>query len=574
MKNGPKKLLWMVWLSGCALWAADADLILHGGKVLTGPDFAATQAIAVRDGRIVRVGSSQDVIAAERGSRTEVIDLTGKTVLPGLNDAHVHALSAALSEYRRALPPLDSISSIQTYIRQRAALTPKGEWIVVPRTLPPRLKEMRMPTRQDLDVTRDHPVAFDGSYVWSANSKALAVSGITKATPNPSGGEIVKDASGEPNGILRNAAQLLKGAQKSEPFSETEKLAALEKMLKAYAAAGLTTVGDRAVTQEDVALFQKLKAQGRLPVRVAMTWRIDASRPVEEVEREIAASAWRSGQGDEWLRFATFKVTLDGGQSVGTAYQRVPYGPFGKQLYGQTNPDSRGTLFVEPEKLYRIFRAARAKGWQLTAHSQGGAAIDVLLDAFERLNQEKPLAPERHHVMHGSYMSAEALDKMARLGVAVDAQPGWMFFDVPALGQVFGLDRMRYFFPLKSFLDRGIPVAGGSDHMIGFDKNNSVNPYNPFLNIWMCIVRKTREGADFYPEERVTRLQALQMWTLGAAWMQSNETEIGSLDVGKRADMVVTAQDPLRCDVDEIRRIEPVMTFVNGKIAYRKPGTE
>jgi len=557
--------------AGVAVWAADADLILHNGKILTVDSrFSVVEAMAVKGGRISAVGSSAEILKTERGSGTRVIDLHGSSVLPGLNDAHVHVLGAALSEFRQTLPPLNSISDIQAYIRERAAKTPKGAWIVVPRTLPPRLAEMRFPTRQDLDVTRDHPVAFDGSYVWSANSLGLKVSGITRDTPNPPNGEIVKGPDGEPNGILRNAAALLKGAQQSEKFTEDEKLRAMEEMLRRYAAAGLTTVGDRAVTAEDVALYEKLHAQGRLPIRVRMTWRIDASKPIEQVEQEIRSSKWTTGRGDDSLKFSTFKVTLDGGQSVGTAYQRVPYGAFGKQLYGQTNPDARGMLFVEPEKLYRIFKAASDQGWQLTAHVQGGAAIDNLLDAFERLDKAQSIAGRRHHVMHGSFMNDAAIARMEKLKVAVDAQPGWMYFDVPALGRVFGLANMPKFFPLHSFVAHGIPVAGGSDHMIGHGKNNSVNPYNPFLNMWMCTVRKTRDGSDFYPEERVSREDALRMWTSGAAWMQFSEKEIGSLERGKLADFVVVDGDFLKASADTLRAMEPAMTVVGGRVVYEK----
>ena len=481
------------------LFAADADLILHNGKILTvDSKFSIAQAIAMKDGKITAVGPNAAVLK-ERGAGTKVVDLGGKTVLPGLIDAHVHAVGAALSEFRKPLPPLDSITDIQNYVREKSKVAPKGEWIVVPRTLPPRLKEMRMPTKADLDVTTDHPVAFDGSYVWAANTRALQISGITRNTPNPPGGEVVKDEKGEPNGILRNAAQLLKGAHRAETFTEQEKLTALQQMLQRYAEAGLTSVEDRAVGPSDVALYERLHADKRLPVRVGMTWRIDSSRPIEQIEREIATSKWTTGLGDDWLRFATFKVTLDGGQSVGTAYQRMPYGPFGRQLYGQTNPDARGTLFVDPDKLYRIFKAARAKGWQLTAHAQGGSAIDILLDVFERLDKDKPIRGERHHVMHGSYMSEQAIAKMKRLSVSLDAQPGWLYLDVPALQKVFGAQNMRWFFPLKSFLQQGIPVAGGTDHMIGHGKDNAVNPYNPFLNIWSCVTRKTRAGETFYP---------------------------------------------------------------------------
>ena len=547
--------------------AADADLILYNGKIVTvDATFRVVEAIAVKGGRITAIGTSTDILRRERGQRTRTVDLGAKTVLPGLIDAHVHALEAGLSEFQGALPALDSIAAIQDYIRSAARSRPKGAWIVVPRTLPPRLKEMRFPTKQDLDVAIDHPVAFDGSYVWGANSLALKISGITRNTPNPPGGEIVKGPDGEPNGILRNASQLLKGVARSESFNDEDKVAALGQMLQLYAVAGLTAVGDRAVTPAEVAIYEKLKSRQEMPTRVVLTWRINASRPVEQVVSEIRASSWTTNLGDDWLRFGSFKVTLDGGQSVGTAYQRMPYGPFGRQLYGQTDPDARGTLFIEPGKLYRILSTARDKGWQLTAHVQGGGAIDALLDAFEKLNRDKPIAPSRSHVMHGSFMSEEALNRMQRMGVLVDVQPGWLHFDVPALKRVFGIENMRYFFPLRSYLDRGIIVAGGSDHMIGHDKNTAVNAFNPFFNMWASITRRTREGEVIYPEEKITRQEALKMWTIWAAYLQFGEKTRGSIESGKFADLVVIDRDYLACAEDDIRRIEPVATIVNGRV--------
>lgn len=561
------------------LHATDASLILHNGKVITADaKFTIREAVAIGGNRVLATGLSREILGKYRGPKTEVIDLKGKTVLPGLIDAHVHALESGLSEFRGPLPPFDSIAAIQDYVRARARVMPKGEWIVVPRTLPPRLKEMRMPTREDLDVTADHPVAFDGSYVWSANTVALRISGITRDSPNPPGGEIVKGPDGEPNGILRNAAHLLKGVTRAAPYTDEEKLKALELMLRLYRRAGLTAVHDRAVTPTEVALFERLKAEGRLPVRTVLTWRLATAAPVEDLVREIESRPWRTNLGDEWLKFGAFKVTLDGGQSVGTAYQRMPYGPFGKQLYGQTNPDARGTLFVEPAKLLRIMRAARDKGWALTAHAQGGGAIDVLLDVFEQLDREKPIAPSRSHVMHGSMQSPESLDRMKRLGIAADVQPGWLHFDAPALERVFGEKNLRWFFPMRGYLDRGIPAAGGSDHMLGHDKNRSVNPYNPFFGMWMTVTRRTTEGKTLFPEERVTREEAIRMWTTWAAWLNFSEKEQGSIEPGKLADLVVIDRDILTCPEDEIRAIEPLMVVLDGKIVERKiaafPGAE
>src|SRR5215471_19054794 len=276
---------------GVAASAADADLILHNGKIVTvDPAFHVVEAVAVKGGRITAAGASDSILRAERTPRTRVVDLAGKTVLPGLIDAHVHALEAGLSEYRTGLPALDSIAAIQEYIRAAARSRPKGAWIVVPRTLPPRLEEMRFPTKQDLDVTSDHPVAFDGSYVWGANSLALKISGITRDTPNPPGGEIVKGPDGEPNGILRNASQLLKGVTRSVLFGDEDRVAALRRMLHLYAAAGLTAIGDRAVTPTEVAVYEKLKSRRQLPVRVVLTWRINAARPVDQIVAEIQAS--------------------------------------------------------------------------------------------------------------------------------------------------------------------------------------------------------------------------------------------------------------------------------------------
>jgi predicted amidohydrolase YtcJ len=559
----------LLFLVALPLAAADADLILHNGKIVTADSrFSVVQAIAIKGGRIVSTGASAAILSTEKGARTTVVDLAGKTVLPGLIDAHVHAIGAGLSEFKSKLPPLDSIAAIQNYIREKARTTPAGEWIVVPRTLPPRLKEQRFPTRTDLDVVITHPVAFDGSYVWSANTAGLKLSGITRNTPNPPGGEVVKGPDGEPNGILRAANQLLKGIRDEARATENERLDALETMMKLYAAAGLTTVGDRAVTAPDVATYQTLKAQGRQPIRAVLTWRINAARDIAEIEKEINAVTWKTNQGDEWLKFGSFKVTLDGGQSVGTAYQRMPYGPYGRQLYGQTNPDARGTLFVDREKLTRIFRAARNKGWQLTSHAQGGAAIDVLLDAFEALDKENPIAPTRSHVMHGSFMSEEAIARMKRMGILADVQGGWLHFDVPALEQVFGYKNMRYFFPLQSYLKSGIIIAGGSDHMIGHDKDRAVNAFNPFFNMWMSISRRTREGKLIYPEEKITREQALRMYTNGSAYLHFSENTLGSLEAGKLADLVIIDKDFLTCPEDDIRHIQALATVVEGKLVY------
>ncbi|MGC8792184.1 MAG: amidohydrolase [Bryobacteraceae bacterium] len=551
--------------------AADVDLILYNGKIVTvDPAFSIRRAVAIKQGRIVAVGDNEQILKTERGPGTRVIDLTGRTVLPGLIDSHLHPLEAGLSEFREPLPPLDSYAAIQDYIRAQARKTPKGQWIVVPRTFPTRLKELRMPTREVLDVATEHPVLFDASYVVVVNTLALKLSGITRDTPNPPHGEIVKDERGEPNGILRNAQSLLKGLKPAAAFTEQDKLAALEKILRMYREAGITTIGEGAATAEEVSLYEKLKAERRLPLRVVMTWWVNIGRPAEEIITEIRSRPWRTNQGDDWLKFGAFKVNFDGGMTIGTAYQRRPYSEFGRQLYGKTDPNDRGQLFATPEKFLAVFRAARDRGWSLSAHTQGGGAIDLFLDTMEVLDREKPIAPTRSHLIHASFQSPEAIARMKRLGIAADVQAAWLYCDGPALEKVFGYEGMRYFFPLRTYLRAGVTVAGGSDHMIGYDKNRAVNPYNPFHGMWVSITRKTSRGRVLHPEEKVTREEALKTYTIHAAWRLFAENRLGSIEPGKLADLVVIDRDYLSCPEDDILAIEPVMVILDGKIVFEK----
>jgi hypothetical protein len=548
---------------------AEADLILHNGKIVTvDAGFSVQQAVAIRGDRIAAVGSDQAILNAERGAHTKLIDLHGRMVLPGLFDSHVHPLGGALSEFRAPLPVLDSFAAVQSFIRQQAAKTPPGEWIVVPRTFPTRLRELRMPTREVLDVDTAHPVMFDASYVVVVNSLGLKRSGITRDTPNPARGEIVKDAHGEPNGILKNAQSLLKGLKPEGQFTEREQLQALEEMLQRYVAAGLTSIGDGAVQENEIHLYRTLKAQNRLPLRVTMTWWHNAAKPIEELRKEIQSADVTTNSGDEWLRFGAFKINVDGGMTIGTAFQREPYGPFGAQLYGKTDPQDRGQLFESPEKLLAILRIARDAKWQLSAHCQGGGAIDGFLQALAALDRESPIAPTRSHLIHASFQSPAAIAEMKRMGVLADVQPAWLYLDSPALEKVFGSDGMRYFFPLRSYLDAGIGIAGGSDHMIGHDKNSATNPYNPFLGLWTAVTRLNTRNEVVHAEERITRAEALRMYTTGAAYRHFAENSRGSIERGKLADLVVIDRDYLTCPEEEIRRIEPIAVMIGGRIVH------
>jgi predicted amidohydrolase YtcJ len=215
-----------------------------------------------------------------------------------------------------------------------------------------------------------------------------------------------------------------------------------------------------------------------------------------------------------------------------------------------------------------IMRAAREKGWSLTAHSQGGGAVDTLTDVFEQLDKQKPMRETRSHPMHASFQSPEAIERLKKMGLPADVQAAWLDLDGPALSKVFPRDGMRYFFPLKTYRDAGIELAGGSDHMIGFDKNRAVNPYNPFLGMWTAVTRKMTDGRTLHPEQCIGREDALRMYTVWAAYVQFAEKERGSIEQGKLADLTVIDRDYLKIAADQIREIEPVMTVIDGKVVF------
>jgi predicted amidohydrolase YtcJ len=211
-------------------------------------------------------------------------------------------------------------------------------------------------------------------------------------------------------------------------------------------------------------------------------------------------------------------------------------------------------------------RTARERNWQLSAHAQGGGAVDGFLDAMEALDREHPIRPSRSHLIHASFQSPEAIARMKRLGILADVQSAWLELDSGALTKVFGYNGMRYFFPLRSYLNAGIVLAGGSDHMIGHDKDAAVNPYNPFRGMWTAVTRRNSQGETLHAEEKIGRPEALRMYTTGAAYRHFAESQRGSIEAGKLADLVVIDKDYLNCPEDEIRKIQPLLVMIDGRI--------
>lgn len=555
-----------IFLALAALLAG-ADTVYHNGRIVTLSSAKPTaEAMSVSGGRIVAIGTNEEVLAAAGSARR--IDLRGRTVLPGLIDSHTHPLGAALSEFDGEIPVLNSIEEVGAYLKRLAAEVPRDRLLFVPKVYSTRLRERRYPTRQELDAaTGDRPAMTDNGYASVLNSHLLRKLNITRDTPKPPNGKIIRDNSGEPTGLILGAPQLLGALRASRGFSHEERVEALQRMQRAYNQVGITTTIDRGQRAEGLRVYQDLHRRGAMTVRTTVTYRIGAQGSPGDVRKEMEAIPFVTGLGDEWLRIGPIKTVVDGGILIGTAYLREPYGE-NTQVYGYTDPDYRGVLAVPRENVVEMARTANRLGWQMTAHTTGSGSIELLLEAYEAASRDRPIKDRRFTVTHGNFPTPEAIATAARLGVIFDVQPAWHHFDGPALQHVFGPRRVESFLPLRSMIDAGVMVAGGSDHMIKFDSRQAINAYNPFFGMWMAITRKMTDGEVLGPKQRITRDEALRMWTSNGAYNAFEEDNRGSLEPGKFADFAVISADYLTCPEDAIRDIEVLATVVGGRLVH------
>jgi predicted amidohydrolase YtcJ len=527
------------------------------------------QAVAIRGDRFIAVGTDADVLKTA-GPSTQKIDLQGRCVIPGLIEGHVHPIEAALSEIDGRIPVFHSIPEIQTYIREQVKKLPPGQIILVPKVYSTRLVEHRYPTRLEIDaVAGGREAVVDNGYASVLDSVLLKHLSITRDTPQPSNGRIVKDRNGEPTGLVLGAPQLLGQVRQSRPVTPKDQLWALKSMLQHYNTVGITGIDDRLEGPDGFRAYQTLHDAGELTVRSYVTYIVKAQGTPADVRREIEQIPFVTGWGDKWLRVGSLKAIVDGGILIGTAYLRQPYGPH-TQIYGFVEPGYRGVLYVSRENVFAMAQAADELGWQMTAHVTGGGSLDILLDAYEAANRIKPIVDRRFVATHANFPDERAIERAKKLGVAFDVQPAWLYFDGPALKDVFGPERMKDFLPLRSLIDAGLVVGGGSDHMIRFDPRLSTNPYDPFFEMWMAITRKMTDGNVLNPEQRISRSEALKMWTWNNAYLEFSEKQTGSIEPGKLADMVMISKNFATCPEDEIKDIEALQTIVGGKVIYRR----
>jgi predicted amidohydrolase YtcJ len=535
-----------------------ADLLLLNGKVITvDSEFKIVEAVAVKDRKIIATGTTPEIEGLQ-GEGTEVIDLKGKTVLPGLIDSHLHVVSTGmlLSQINCRTPPMSSISDILTAVKEAADKAEPGEWILGRGWDQVKLSDHRNPTRWDLDkVSSENPVWLTRTcgHIGVCNSLALEIGGVSKDTPQPLGGNIEKDEGGEPTGLLEEGPAMNIVRKHIPPTSFEDTVKAIKLASKAFSEAGLTGVVDAGIDSKTMRAYQRAADDGELNVRVNMMLHGKlGDETAEESVARISDFPLSTGYGNDLLRFLGLKLLIDGGIGGRTALLREPY---------EDQEDNKGILIMPTEDLQKRVDAGNLAGMNIGIHCAGGGAMDIVLNAFEETNKKKPIKGRRFSIIHAYQPTEENFETCRRLGIVVASQPSFLYYLGDSYHENVGDDRSKWLKPHRAWIDKGIEVASGTD--------SPVTPYPPFPSLWASIARKTEVlGTQMGTKQKVTRDEAIRMYTIKGAYYTFEENIKGSIEPGKMADMIVLDRDILTCPEDEIKDTKTLKTILGGKTVY------
>jgi len=545
-----------------------ADTVLVHGRILT-MDSAdrIVASVAIRDGRILATGNDR-AIKKFIGSSTDVVELDGKTVIPGVIAAHCHAVGVARNALDQPHVELLTIGEVQDWIRQRATLQPAGTWIRVPRSDITRLKERRHPTPEELDsACTTHPVIFTAARKSALNSMGLKTVGVEKGAASLPGGEVIFDSDGKVR-LIAGASSHLRTFIPRATFSAEQVRASLRNVHRKYNSVGITSVFERAGGIDDFLIYRKLRAEGKLTVRMTQTFR-SSFRSAKDVAAYTDKLGMKTGDGDHWVRVGPLKITVDGGIHWGNTYLREPYGEKRIRFYVHKDPKYRGDLNYSVKQMTEVFREGHRLGWQWCCHVTGDAGVDAVLDALAAVHTDHPdIAARRLSLTHAYFPALDSVARARKLGVCVDTQPSLYFKDSAAIAEVYGTDWAARFIGLGDWVRAGVPTAIAGDHMMGLDPNHAMNAYNPFLMLQLAVTRRNREGDVHGAHQRISRLQAIRCLTMNPAYLSFAEDAKGSLETGKLADLAVLDRDVLTCPADEISEIKVLKTMIDGRFVY------
>jgi hypothetical protein len=531
------------------------DAIYVNGRFVTADRaFSFAEAVAIGGGKFTAVGTTAD-IRRLAGPSTKVVDLQGRTVVPGLGDSHLHNAGGGpgvdLSRVRTMDELLAAIAARVTQSRPSDLIVTNSDWHEA------QIKEQRVPLRRDLDqVSPNNPVVvIRGGHEYILNSAALERWNITATTAELDGGRISRYEGGrEPNGELVDRARNLVTLPPPPPKSLDERITDQIAEFNTLHAAGLTTIRYGGSSVEHYRMLEEMKRRGVLTMRVVFLFRPDRDAPASAIPDIVKSWNVADNSGDERLRVGGIKLIIDGGFEGGL--MREPYlEPFGE---GGT---FRGIQVTPTERYTETVKAINRLGWRAFTHTVGDAAMDIVLAAYEAADAERPLAGRRWGIEHGFLPQPEHFDRIKKLGLGVTVQ-NHLYLAGPVLAKYWGPTRAAWTTPVRAYIDHGIPVASGTD--------SGVVPYPPLWTFYHFVTRDTITGGVMGADQKITREEALRSATVGNAWFTFEENAKGTIEPGRLADMVVLAEDIMTVPAKRIEQMNVLMTMVGGKVVYER----
>ncbi len=552
-----------VWTGcGAAPTGLTADTVYVNGIVVTmDPGDRMAAAVAVRGEEIVAVGDNQEITALA-GPDTAVVDLRGRTMVPGFYAAHDHfplSGNGAVASVDLNSPPIGTIETMGQLVaalRDRAQATPVGQWVQGRGYDDTLLAELRHPTREDLDTASpDHPIyiSHTSGHLGVANTMALELAGVTAATPNPPGGVVQKDPdTGEPNGVFEESGGMV--SRLIPPPTLEQQTEAFRWAVQDYVEDGVTTAAVAHGGRGSLASLQRARREGILTFRIiTMMSRGNPGQP-----SAAEAGGVVSHFGDRWLKVGAIKIVQDGSNQGFTGYFTEPYHtPFkGDADYRGYPRRSRADLTTMVTELHRA-------GYQIAIHANGDAAIDDVIHAFREAQREFPRADARHRIEHCQMVRKDQLDAIAELGLSPSFFVGHVYYWGDRHRDIFmGPERAAGISALRSSIDRGIRFTVHDD--------TPVTPVDPLQLVWVSVNRLTKTDQVLGPEERISPSEAMRAVTIDAAWQNFEEDVKGSIEPGKLADLVILSENPLTVEPETIRDIEVLETIVGGVTVYER----
>jgi len=523
------------------------DLILYNGNIWTVNDKEPrAQAVAIAGDRFLAVGSDSDVLNVASPA-SKKIDLGGKTVTPGFIDAHSHPAEAGLMHLRMVDCDLRSISAIQAALRERAAKTPPGEWVLGFKYDDTKTEEGRPLTVADLDAAvPDHPVHIEhrGGHTVYANSVGFRKAGIDEKTLDPPGGKIDHDpATGKLSGRVAESANAFFEKVIPHNFTRDDHREGVKLISKMLARTGITSATEAQGTPTDLRAYQDARDSGDL------LYRAYCFINFHYLDAMIAAGT-RTGLGDEWVRIGAIKLVCDGSISERTARLSAPY---------EGRPNDYGILVMTEEELYTHGRKAHLAGWQIGTHANGDVGIDTTLRVYERLQKESPRRDSRFRLEHCTVVNDGLIARIKALGAIPTPFSTYVYYHGEKM-RYYGAERLNHMFALRSFLDAGIRPTQASDYPPG--------EFIPMMALQSEVTRTDTKGNVWGPKQRITVEEAIRVGTLNGAYASYEENLKGSIEAGKLADLVVLGRDPLKEDTSTLIKIPIERTMVGGKWSF------